>query len=471
VRTSRERPSAGGCTAPLFLIYTQGAITVEPDVSKTPNHALSPMACPVHLDDVDLFGEGAQEHWYEAYEILHREAPVLRIPGEGLTPDSDGFVLTRYEDIDRVVKDPVRFPPTLSLMLDQIAASDTPVEQMDHINAMMVSMLTLRPTVELWRSHRKELTDPWVGPGSGRHTDMITAHVDELIDGWIDKQEIDFIEEFARPLPQRVMASVLGFPQEDIPQLAAWGQAQVMPFVYGKGHRNVLTDEELDAQFEQLNGFKEYVREQVRSKRAEPADDMITFLTQVNYEALGRKLTDMEVNGIVYAMVIGGLETTQYALEEQAQLICEQPGLFDTLKNDRNRLRTFTEEAMRLRAPTQGLSTRTTSQDEVFQGVEVPRGSVLHLRWAAANIDEHEFECPMELQLDRKAASRHLSFSAGPRVCPGAGISRLEQTIAWNRLLDRLDGIDYAPGNTFLHQPGIMLGTLELKLKITPADH
>ena len=71
----------------------------------------------------------------------------------------------------------------------------------------------------------------------------------------------------------------------------------------------------------------------------------------------------------------------------------------------------------------------------------------------------------MDLQLDRKAASRHLSFSAGPRVCPGAGISRLEQQIAWTRLLERVDTIAYGANNAFLHQPGIMLGTL-LNLKL-----
>ena len=65
--------------------------------------------------------------------------------------------------------------------------------------------------------------------------------------------------------------------------------------------------------------------------------------------------------------------------------------------------------------------------------------------------------------------TRHLAFSAGPRVCPGAGISRLEQTIAWNVLLDRLESIEYADGNTFEHQPGIMLGTLKLDLKFKKA--
>jgi cytochrome P450 len=298
---------------------------------------------------------------------------------------------------------------------------------------------------------------------------MITRFVDQLIDNWIDRGEVEFIGEFARPLPQFVMASVLGFPLEDIPQLAEWGTAQVTAFVHGRGHRNELTDEELTEQFRQLDGFKEYVQETVLRKRRQPEDDMISWLCQVEYEALGRKLTDLEVNGIVYAMVIGGLETTQYALEEQAQLLCENPHFFAKLKSDRSLIRGFTEESMRLRSPTQGLSTRITSQEETFQNLTVPKGSMLHLRFGAGNVDPDEWECPYEMRLDRKAVTRHLAFSAGPRVCPGAGISRLEQTIAWQRLLDRLDSLSYAPGNTFEHQPGIMLGTLKLDLRFTRA--
>ena len=122
---------------------------------------------------------------------------------------------------------------------------------------------------------------------------------------------------------------------------------------------------------------------------------------------------------------------------------------------------------MRLRSPTQGLSTRITSRDEVFQGVTVPKGSMLHLRWAAANVDPEEWSCPYALDIQRKAVTRHLVFSQGPRVCPGAQLSRLEQVVAWNALLDRFKSMTYAPGNTFERQPGIMLGTRELHLHFT----
>ncbi len=428
---------------------------------------------PQSLAEVDLFAPGAQEHWYAAYAILHEQAPVQRLAGEGLTPGTDAFVLTKYDDISRVVKDWDRFPPTLSLLVAHIQQSGEMPTHIPDIDAMVASIVSLRPDPEMWRAHRKELTDPWVGPGCTRHTGMITRHVDDLIAGMLAKaraeEVVDFVADFARPLPQRVMASVLGFPLEDIPRLEQWGNAQVMSYVIGTTHKNILTPEQSAEKFRLLAGMKEYVAEKTREKRAAPQDDMISFLTQVEYTPLGRKLTDDEINGVVYAMVIGGLETTQYAIAEQAQLLCERPAIFGQLRGDRAAIRTFIEEGMRLRSPTQGLSTRICAQDEVFQGVAVPAGSMLHLRWAAANIDADEFEDPLDLKLDRKAATRHLAFSQGPRSCPGSNISRLEQMIAWDRLCDAFADMTYAPGNDFTHQGGIMLGIHRLMLTLTPA--
>jgi cytochrome P450 len=430
-------------------------------MNKKPNHELSEMACPHQLADVDLFALGAQEHWYEAYDILHNEAPVHRIPGEGFMPGTDAFILTRYEDISRVVKDEQRYPPALSLMIRQLSESP---EAAVNMNTMIQSMVSLRPNPELWRSHRQELTDPWVGPGASRHKSMIVDVAHSLIDQWVDEEKVDFVSQFAQPLPQMVMAKVLGWPIEDLKQLKYFGDGTVKAFVYGSGHRCILPTEEVRSQLEVLQEFQAYTNALIAARRSAPEEDMITFLTTVEYSPLNRKLTDAEINGIVYAMVIGGLETTQYALAEQAQLVIENHAVWQALKEDKRKVRAFTEEGMRLRAPTQGLSTRTTSQEEVFQGVAVPKGSFLHMRWAAANIDPLEWDDPTELKLDRKAGTRHLTFSQGARVCPGASLSRLEQVEAWNALIDRIDHFEYAEDNTFTHQPGIMLGITKLNL-------
>ena len=247
------------------------------------------------------------------------------------------------------------------------------------MNAMQISIQSLRPNEELWKAHKRQLTDPWVGPGASRHEDMITEATNKLIDNWIDNDEVEFVSEFAMPLPQIVMANVIGFPLEDIPLHKKWGDAMVMPFVYGQGHRNLLTKEQTKEQRSLLTEFTDYVVDKVADKRKNPQEDMISFLTEVTYEPFDRKLTDHEIVGVAYAMIIGGLETTQYAIAHQAQMLVDDPELYIELNNDRSKINAFIEESLRVRAPTQGLSTRMTTQDEVFQGVNVPKGSILHL--------------------------------------------------------------------------------------------
>ena len=234
--------------------------------TKTPNHELSALGCPMHAADVDLFSEGAAEHWYEAYDILHDESPVHCIPGEGFEPGTDAFILTKHEDIAAVVRDQDRFPLPGAMLVQQMAASGDDPFAGDNVSVLFASMTTLRPNPEMWRTHRQELTDPWVGPGAGRNQAMIQAVTNELIDSWIDVGEVDFVAQFAQPLPQMTMAHVLGWPIEDLKLLKKFGDGCVKPFVYGKGHRNVLTEEETASQFVVLNEFREYTNNLIEQR-------------------------------------------------------------------------------------------------------------------------------------------------------------------------------------------------------------
>ena len=186
--------------------------------------------------------------------------------------------------------------------------------------------------------------------------------------------------------------------------------------------------------------------------------------------ASGRVISNQEKANIITRFVKG----LAYKGVRNIYFMPDKSGLFrpciDELKNDRSKIRAFVEESLRVRAPTQGLSTRMTTQEEEFQGVKVPPGSILHLRYGAANMDEEVFKCPHQIDLDRKALTRHLTFSQGHRTCPGNGISRLEQVITWNLIFDRVKDISFTPETKFEHQPGIMLGALELILNFSKED-
>ena len=426
--------------------------------------------CPVASDlGIDLFAPGAQEHWFESYKVLHEEAPIVRLPGQGWLPGTDAFVLTKFEDIARVTRDPILSDFTLGTDERPAQGGSSKVEAEMFREAgfsdTVEAAQTLRPTLEGHKRYRQMLWDPWVGPeGAQRHTQMITEVTNNLIDKWIDRGEVEFVEEFAAPLPQTVITNVLGFPLEDMPLLKKMEQAQVRRFVFGSGPKNELPEDVDRENAAVLVDFHRYIQDQIDQKRKSPQNDMVSWLTQVEFD--GRKLSDGEIISIAVLMHIGGNETTQYALTSEGLLLAQNPEIVDELRADRGKVRFFVEEALRLYAPTQGgAGGRFALQDMEIRGVKIPRGSLIHLRFGAGNRDADLCPEPDKVHLDRKNPGRHLTFSMGPRNCPGQGISRLEQNIAMNVLLDRIENIRFTPGkNTFEHQPGIMLGLYELHL-------
>ena len=425
------------------------------------------MACPMRVEEVDLFAPGSQEHWYDSYSLLHEESPVLRIPGGGKTPGTDAYVITKYADISRIIRDPETFPPS---QLRQASDEATEIFRDTGYGTPADARESLRPDLESHKQHRLQLTDPWVGPvGADQQADMIRAQVDTLLDGWEHRTGAELVTEFAQPLPQRVITTILGLPLEDMPKLKAFEEAQVRRFVYFINHKDELPPAEEVENAQALVEFQQYLKEQADEKRRNPGNDMLTFLTQVDYE--GRKLTDAEIVSVAFGMHIGGNETTQFALTSEWLLLAQNPEVWAELKRDRSKVRFFVEEALRVYAPTQGSSSRLVARDVEFQGVKVPAGSLLHVRYGAGNRDEEAFPQADSIDLARPNPGRHLTFSQGPRNCPGAGLSRLEQNLAVHGWLDRFESIGLDDEkNTYRHIPGRMFGLIDLHVTFEPAS-
>ena len=406
------------------------------------------------IKDVDLFAPDTQEDWYPAYHTILEQQPVYKIPG------TEMYLISKFEDIAWIVRNPERFPHNPSQSAGLLLSDEARAYYVEHGYPRHQPLGTNPPEHRRYR----EQVDPFFSPaGAERQRQMITDTINELVDEWIDRGEIEFVQDFAVPLPVRVITRMLGFPFEDIPQLRVWSNAWVMPFAMN------LTPEDHMYVAEQGVQFQKYIEGFIEERRANPKDDVISHLATTKY-AGERPLTNAEIVGMLDHLYIGGNETTTFALTSGLWLLHRNPGVWEQLRADRDKVRFFVEEVLRLESPTQGLF-RITTQEEELRGVTIPKGAVLHLRFAAANRDGDEFPRPDEMDLTRTNAAKHVAFSQGEHMCPGAGLSRLEQNVAWNILLDRIDHFTVDPvKNDFSHLASFVLrGLRELHVSFEKA--
>ncbi|WP_379539412.1 cytochrome P450 [Novosphingobium tardum] len=402
--------------------------------------------------NIDLFDPATQEDWYPAYRELRDNHPVYRLPG------SDLYVLTRYEDIMRVVRDPKLFSVEHERLGGDLLIKHEQAREFYRENGLgketgvgRWSPLSTDPP-----RHRKyrDLVDRFFqGRALLDARPLIEQLVDELIDGFVTQGEVEVVSAFAEPLPVTVITSLLGLPLEDIPQLRQWSAAWAAPFA-----RGLSLEQEMEVARQGVD-FQNYIRDVANERRRNPREDIITHLVQARYDD-ERPLTDHEIASIVDHLYIGGNETTTFAIASGLWLMLREAQIYKALIANPSQLPTFAEEVLRLESPTQGLY-RTASADTEIRGVPISKGATIHMRFAAANRDEAVFAHPDKVDLGRKNASRHLAFSKGEHHCPGAALSRLEQVIAYERLLERLPNLRLTPGaNDFTHWPGFVLRAL-----------
>lgn len=393
--------------------------------------------------DIDLFDPETQENWYPTYRLLRDHAPVYRVPGTNM------FVVTRYDDVLHVLRHQDIFPTG-----GAIARSPQAQRVYSDKGWQRITPLSTNPPDH--RRYRELVDGHFDSSGAQRWRPFIESTITDLISGFAGPPDTpgstEIIESFALPLPVRVITRILGFPETDIPRLKAWSSAWVLPF------SGPLSPEREVWVAENVVEFQHYIASWISRKRADPTDDVLSALVAATVD--GRPLSDHELITIVDHLYIGGNETTTFALASGLWIMLREPGLYQRLRHDRRLVDPFIEEVLRLESPTQGLYRSVTCDTEI-SGTPIPAGSVVHIRYAAANRDERMFVEPDRVDLSRSNGRRHMAFSLGEHHCPGSGLSRLEQNLALNALLDRFDDLRLAPSNDFRHEPGFVLRALQ----------
>jgi cytochrome P450 len=407
----------------------------------------------VNTEPVDLFDPKTQEDWYPAYRKLLSDFPVYQMPG------TDTFVISRYEDILTVVRDTDTFSNEPAKHGGEMLIQHPQARQyyVDHglgkeAGRSRFTPLGIDPPEH--RKYRVLIERYFQNRALSRRRATIEQVAESLIDSFAADGEVEFTKAFAEQLPVIVITTMLGFPLEELPRLRVWSAAWAAPFA-----RGLTLEQELDVARKGVE-FQDYIKSVIDQRRRDPQDDIITYLTQARYDD-SRPLTDHEIASMVDHLFIGGNETTAFALASGMWLMLREPRIYRALLADPRRIPAFVEENLRLESPTQGLP-RVVTKDTEIAGVKIPRGATVHIRFGAANRDERKFVDPEVLDLERANANRHLAFSQGEHTCPGAGLSRLEQTISFGRLLARLPNLRLTPGkNDFTHHPGLTLRALK----------
>jgi len=250
----------------------------------------------------------------------------------------------------------------------------------------------------------------------------------ELIDELVAAENPDLVLEFSNPFPTTVIAELLGVPSADREQFKIWSNAiaQFDPAKPTGVHPSAESGPAVE-----LAGYLVNV---IEERRQTPRDDLLSRLLAIEVD--GRKLTQPELIGFAFLLLVAGHETTTNLISNAAILLDQFPGERKKLIEAPEMIGQAVEEFLRFDAPVQGLA-RTTTRAVKVHGAEIPEGDQVLLLFASANRDERKIEDPDVFDVSRPPTD-HLAFGFGKHFCLGSGLARLEARIAFEELLSRV---------------------------------
>ncbi len=371
----------------------------------------------------DPFEDGFTAWPYDQYARLRSVDPVHH--SELL----QGWMLTRFADVERVLKD-----PGMSTVIDNATPTPNTRIEIERRTEIGYESNPLPLLDEPDHSRIRRMIAPTFRKGSV--TDLratIERHVDDLLATIIDRNgptgEFDLIADLAYPMPVRVICELMGIPDEDGDEFRRWVQLVAM------GLDPIIDAEHREASLAGGEEMRDYLRAQVREKLVEPTDDLTSAL--VHFEEDGTRLDADELIAQLQTLYIAGHEPATAVLGNGMRGLLSQPDEFRRLWADRSLVPGAVLELLRYDGPNQFV--RRIALDELdFDGTTVPAGAVVYPCIGAANHDPAEFGADADhIRVDRPEAVHHLQFGAGIHSCLGTHLARLELEVTLDRLIER----------------------------------
>jgi cytochrome P450 len=395
-------------------------------------HRVAAPACP-HAELGREFTPFDLAEPFAFYARARADAPIF------YSPEIDYWVVTRYDDIREIFRDPATF----SSENTQAPYKMRPAEVQQILDDGGFSVVTglsgrqppdhtrLRGFIkQAFTPRRVASLEPEIRTIAGR-----------MIDRFADRGETDLVAALTHELPALVIFRMLGIPDADVPKVKEWAQSRVyMNF----GDAPV---QEQAHHAENLVLYWRYCQDLVQSRFTTPQDDLPGDLARIYLQG-DQTLTPDEIAALVYGQLTAGHETTTALLSNGLRELLAQRDTWDAICADPARIPVAVEELLRVSAPVFTWK-RLTKAPAQIGGVDLPAGTNVLLLLGSANHDDDVFPDPDRIDLERDNASRHLSFGLGIHFCLGAPLARLEGKVVLEELSARLPTLRLVEGQRF----------------------
>jgi cholest-4-en-3-one 26-monooxygenase len=402
------------------------------------------------LEEIDLidgrnFVAGVPYEWFRQ---LRAEAPVYWHPDP--TAHRGGFwAVTDYEDCVTVNREWDRF----SSYKHSALFNDMDDAQLAQQRMMMLNM---DPTMH---TRYRRLVNKGFTPKLVRDLEQqIVGYADGIIDSVCERGTADFVEEISAELPLLVIAELLGVPQEDRRKVFDWSNRMI-------GSEDPEYQIEGADSGEAAMAVFSYAEELAAARRLEPRQDLVSTL--INAEVEGEKLDQLELDLFFMLLIVAGNETTRNLMSGAMTAFFDHPEQWEKLRQDRSLLPSAVEEMLRFVTPVMHFR-RTVVADTELGGQQLQEGDKVVFWHISANRDDTVFTDPDQFDVAR-TPNTHMAFGGGgPHFCLGANLARMEITVMFDRLLDRIPDIRL-DGEVQRLQSNFINGTKHIPVAFAPS--
>jgi cytochrome P450 len=393
-------------------------------------------------EPINFFSAEVLADPFEAYQQALAENPIYTVPGSGIT------LVLSYALVAEATGRVEDFSNDFSGILSGMRSSDPDVAEILAAGWPQVdTLLTADPPVHT--RFRKLVNLAFSMKRVDALEDHVRAIVTRLIDDVVDRGECEFVRDFAMPLPVQLITEQIGIDRTDFATVKRWSDA----FADRLGGM-ISKARELECAHEVVE-FQHAMKAKIDERRARPRDDLLSDLVNAQVEG-ERPLDDAELLSILQQLMVAGNETTTSTLAGGLLQLVRNPAEWDKLKADPALVPNAVEEMLRTESPTAGLW-RVVRRDCELGGVPLKAGSMLMLRFAAANRDPARYAEPDRFDVSRSNARTHLAFGRGIHMCVGNMLSRKEVTVAFQELVRRIERFEIADEAALVYPPNMLL--------------